>query len=237
MKRFYLDKETSDKLTIEGELYNYMKNVLRLKVGDSFIAFSGDEFDHSCEITKIGKGYIEFKFAMRHYNVCNPTIKMDLFQALAKGEKLELVTQKATEIGATNLYLMHTQNCDVKIDTTKPKRLEKITINACQQCGRSSLLNILEPKELPELLPLLSDYDVVLFANISEDSKLIYEVLNKYKPFQSVACIVGPEGGFSPEEIELLAGVAESVTLGKRVLRTETAGLYMLSIVNDFCGV
>lgn len=234
MKRFYLEPQAITSKKIDGELYNYMKNVMRLEIGDEFIGFTGDEFDHTCVITQIDKKTIEFKFVSRHFNLKNPKIKVDLFQALAKGDKLELVAQKATELGASNLYLIHSQNCDVTINTSRPNRLEKIVINASQQCGRSRLMKVVAPQELFDIMPILKSYDLILLADTNEERQRLLPVLNKHKRSRRIACLVGPEGGFSPSEIKILQLVATSITLGDRTLRTETAGLYMLSILNDF---
>lgn len=234
MKRFYLEPNIVNSKKIDGELYNYIKNVVRLEVGEEFIGFTGDEYDHTCKITRINKKEVEFDFISRHFNLNNPKIKIDLFQALAKGDKLELVAQKATELGADSLYLIHTQNCDVTINSSRPNRLEKIIINACQQCGRSKLMEVVAPQELLNILPIFKNYDLILFADTSEQHERLFPILNKHKKDKRIACIVGPEGGFSPSEIRLLQTEATSVTLGDRILRTETAGLYMLSILNDF---
>lgn len=234
MKRFYLDSKAVATKKIEGELYNYIKNVLRLHENDEFIGFSNDDYEHTCKITKIEKNEIEFEYTLRHYNTHNPRIKIDLFQALVKGDKLDLIAQKATELGADSLYLIHTQYCDVTKNSTRPNRLEKIVINACQQCGRSKLMNIYGPEELADMVPTLKCYDLILFANTNEQQSRILPILAKHKKSTRIACVVGPEGGFSNSEILLLEQHASSVTLGERILRTETAGLYMLSILNAF---
>lgn len=234
MKRFFITKEQFDSSTISGDEFNHIKNVMRLKECDKFIAFFGDENDYEAEITTIKKDYLTFKILSCHKNNKNPNITIDLFQSLAKGEKMELVAQKVTEIGVSTIFPLFVKNCDVKPNTNKPARLEKIIINACKQCGRSHLTQISPVINLDECINIIKTYDLVLFANETERNERIYDTLNKNKSAQKVALIIGPEGGFTPEEIELLKQYSSSVSFGNRILRTETASIYLSSIINDF---
>jgi len=234
MKRFYLNQNQFLTHTIDGDEFNHIKNVMRMNRGDEFIAFIGDEKDYSCTITEIKKDKLFFEVNGEKENLANPVIKIALFQALAKGEKMELVAQKTTEIGITDFYPLYTKNCDVKPNTTKPARLEKIVVSACKQCGRSRLPVIHEILKVSEAIDLLKSFDLVLFANEKESSSRIYDTLSANKKAKNIALVVGPEGGFTPEEIELFSSSATSVTFGKRILRTETASIYLTSIINDF---
>ena len=234
MKRFYLTNEQFTTNTIDGDEFNHMKNVMRMNSGDKFIAFIGDEFDYECTINEIKKNYISFSIDAQVLNLKNPKLKIDLFQSLAKGEKMELVTQKCTEIGIRTIYPLFVKNCDVKANSNKPARLEKIVISACKQCGRSQLTEVKTILTLQEALPLLKTYDLVLFANETEQSTRIYDQLEKNKNAKSIALIVGPEGGFTPDEIEQLNKISTSITFGSRILRTETASIYLSSIVCDY---
>ena len=219
MKRFYLTNEQFTTKTIDG---------------DEFIAFIGDANDYTCRIEDIKKDRIYFNVIESKMNIANPQINISLFQALAKGEKMELVAQKTTEIGISDFFPLYIKNCDVKPNTTKTTRLEKIIINACKQCGRSLLTNIHPIVNLNECLNIIKSYDVVLFANEREDSTRVYDVLTKHKAAKKIAIIIGPEGGFTEEEINTISSVATSVSFGKRILRTETASIYLTSIINDF---
>lgn len=234
MKRFYLTEEQFNNGIIDGDEFNHIKNVMRLKKCDNFVAFFGDEFDYTAEITEIKKDNLEFKVLNKTKNINNPQIKIDLFQALAKGEKLELVAQKTTEIGINSIIPLYVKNCDVKPNTTRPARLEKIIIGACKQCGRSIVPKVYPVTTLPDCIKLLDFYDLVLFANETESTNRIFDTLSANKSAKSIAIIVGPEGGFTPDEIKLIEKVSTSVTFGKRILRTETASIYLTSIVSDF---
>jgi len=234
MKRFYLTEQEFNSGTIFGEEYNHIKNVLRMKEGDLFIAFINTEEDYTCKITSIDKKEIRFEVVSSSKNVANPKIQIDVFEALAKGEKMELIAQKLTEIGVSNIYPLYIKNCDVKPNTTKTQRLEKIIISAAKQCGRSKLTFVHEIVDFKKSLNILKNYDLVLFANETEHKATIYDLLTKHKNARKIAYIIGPEGGFTPEEIEEYKKVAKSVSLGKRILRTETASIYLASILNDF---
>ena len=234
MKRFYLTNEQFNKTYIDGDEFNHIKNVMRMTEGDEFIAFIGNETDYVCSITNIKKDYLLFDVIGERINNKNPRIQLDIFQALSKGDKMELVAQKTTEIGISGFYSLYIKNCDVKQNSNKPQRLEKIVIGACKQCGRSKIPYISEVINLKECIELLKNYDLVLFANETEQNLRIYDTLQQHTNAKSIAIIIGPEGGFTHEEISELATISTSVSLGKRILRTETAGIYLASIVSDF---
>lgn len=234
MKRFYISAEEFKQKTITGDEFNHIKNVMRMNKGDGFIAFIGDEKDYYCVITQINKHSLDFEIVKTEINHKNPKLQIDIFQALAKGEKMELIAQKLTEIGVSTIFPLFVKNCDVKPTTNKPERIKKILISACKQCGRSIVPTIVNVITIKEALPLLNGYDLVLFANETEENNRIYDILNKNKNISKIALIIGPEGGFTKDEILAFSSVAKSVTLGSRILRTETAAIYIASIINDF---
>ena len=234
MKRFYLNSEQFISRTIDGDEFNHIKNVMRMNKGDEFVAFIGDEKDYICKITELKKDKLFFVINNENINQSNPRISISLFQALAKGEKMELVAQKTTEIGISDFYPLYTKNCDVKPNTTKTNRIEKIIAAACKQCGRSKLTYVHPIITVSEAVKLLPNYDLVLFANETEQNSRIYDELIKKTNATKIALIVGPEGGFTLEEIKTFKTHAISVSLGKRILRTETASIYLTSIINDF---
>lgn len=236
MKRFYLTNEQFSTHTIDGDEFNHIKNVMRMNKGDEFIAFIGSEFDYTCVITEIKKDRLFFDVKSESKNDSNPQLEIALFQALAKGEKMELVAQKTTEIGISDFYPLYTKNCDVKPNTTKLARVEKIVISACKQCGRSLVPKIHDIVSLADCIKLTNSFDLVLFANEKESNSRIYDVLSSHENAKKIAIIVGPEGGFTPDEISVLCEKSTSVTFGKRIFRTETASIYLVSIINDFYG-
>lgn len=236
MHRFYLCAEELQAGEIKSEEFNHLKNVLRMKEKDKFVAICNNCNNYFCTIDKINKNSANFTVDKIELNEANPKFKLAIFQGLAKGEKLELVAQKATEIGVSSIFPTYFSNCDVKPYTNKISRLEKICISACKQCGRSIVPQISDCVTIKDLPNLLKNYDICLLANEREDNKQLLDILNEYKNVNSVAVIVGPEGGFSTTELEILKSYAISVSLGKRILRTETAGVYLMSVLSSFYG-
>ena len=234
MKRFYIPKEDFDNCQITGDEFNHLKNVLRMKQGDEFVAICNDEYNYHCEIIFLEKHSATFKIKNKEINNQNPKIKIDLFQALAKGEKLDLITQKSTEIGVNSIYPIYLKNCDVKQNTTKVLRLEKIAISACKQCGRSIVPTINECITIKELQKLSSNYDLILIANEREKNQPLLDCLQQNISATKIAIIVGPEGGFTDEELDIITSFSQSITLGTRILRTETAPIYLLSVLSAF---
>lgn len=234
MRRFYLTEEQLRSGMVDDEEFRHM-SVLRMSVGDRFIGISANsDMDNIYEITEITKKSASIKFVEQLENHANPKLNIVVFQALAKGDKLETVTQKATELGASAICPLYLKNCDVKEGSGKVNRLDKIAISATKQCGRSRVPKILDCVNIKTIEKALSGVDLIILANEREDRLPLLEVLNQNKSAKSIAIIVGPEGGFTDEEIDKIISLGgKSVTLGKRILRTETAGLYMLAVINE----
>ena len=235
MKRFYLSEEQIASRTVDGEEYNHIKNVMRMKEGDSFIAV-GDPggYDLVFELAEMGKSLAKLKFVERRENYKNPKLNVMVVQALAKGDKLDIVTEKATELGASAICPIYLKNCDVKEGSGKLARLSRIAISATKQCGRSKPLKVLECATIKTLCEVLKGFELIILANERENSNPLLQVLTENQKAKSIAIIIGPEGGFTDLEIdEIVKMGAKSVSLGKRILRTETAGLYMLSVINE----
>ena len=235
MRRFFLTQQELNSGEFGGDEFSHMRKVLRMQEGDQFIAITGDQYDYICEIKKINKDTAEFQVLNKEVNVANPKINITIVQALCKSDKLELITQKATEIGATTLVPIYLKNCDVKQNTGKLSRLQKIAISASKQCKRSTILNIDDCITINELANRLKDFDMIIFANEREQERSIFDTISKVESPNNIAVIIGPEGGFTDEEIDKIINMgATSVSFGKRILRTETAGLYAISVLVDY---
>lgn len=230
MPKFFVSKDNIDDhiITITGENANHIANVLRAKAGDEIIVGDGEGLDYSCEITEVSKKQVIAKITDITSNNAEPNTKITLFQALPKSDKMELVIQKCIEIGVDSIVPVETEHCVVKLKGKEDKKLSrwnKIAEAAAKQCGRG---------KIPKVCNIISFKEAVNKA-ISLDSAIIpyeKEKENSLKSFccnfkgKSIGIFIGPEGGFSAEEIELAKNKGiQSVTLGKRILRTETAGL------------
>ena len=167
----------------------------------------------------------------------NPVTNITLFQGLPKLDKLELISQKLTEIGITKIVPFSSTFCVAKENLNKIDRLKKIIVSACKQCGRTQLTQVENPVKFKQMVESLNNYDLVVFANETQKafslSQALTEAKAKLGEVKKVAYIVGSEGGFSREEIETLKQIenVKSISLGSRILRTETVALVVSGII------
>lgn len=229
MRRFFGEVK-QDKFMLNGEDFKHLA-VLRFSVGDEFLGICNDEYEYLCRIDQLDKKQAICSIISKQKCLQNPKVKITLFQALPKAEKLELITQKITELGATDLVLFTSEFTVAKPNPNKISRLEKITIEASKQCQRSTFLNIHPPITFDEMLKSLDYYDAVLFAY--EKQKDIEKL--DLKNYKNIAIIIGSEGGFSNNEVEkILQKSPIYFGLGKRILRCETAAIMSVGIVSYF---
>lgn len=225
LKKFFA-RNINDNMIIDGEEYMHLA-VLRCKVGEKVICYlDNDQNEYLCQITEINKKQAYAKIEESYICKGNPKIKLTVFQGLPKGDKLELIAQKLTELGATKLITFESDFTIAKGNPVKIDRINKITKEACKQCGRSIPLEVSHCK-LNDVLNCLNEFDLVLFAN--EKDKL--EEAN-FVDAKNVAIIVGSEGGFSDSEIEKInSHNVTQIGLGERILRCETAAIALTAIV------
>lgn len=233
-KRFYIERENDfeigSTITLKGDEFNHIVNVLRHKEGDDITLFNGSGKDAFSVIEKIERGFLTLKVNSVADCPADSKINVTVFQALVKGEKLELIVQKATELGITKIVPFSSQFCQIKANTFRPDRLKKISLEAVKQCGRSKLPVIENAVKFNEVLSMLAGYDRVIFAYENATEKLN---MQRLKGLSDVAIIVGSEGGFSKEEAEELCRLrnVDMITLGKRILRAETASICLSALV------
>lgn len=228
-KRFFIDKSSLNNNTIvltEDE-HQHLSKVLRLRVGDTVECFYDNGPILNCTIDQITKNNSTLTVNSTIECKSNPIANITLFQGLPKLDKLELISQKLTEIGITNIIPFSSTFCVAKENLNKVERLKKIIVSACKQCGRTKLTQVGKPVKFDEMISMLSNYDIVVFANETENPENSLKALFSQKNYKNVAYIVGSEGGFSKEEIEKLTlqPNVKSISLGKRILRTETASI------------
>jgi len=228
-KRFYFNGELSENTTVvlEGDEFHHLANVMRARTGEKVCLFNGNGIFYFGEITQINKKNAEISIVYSQKSENEPRVNLTIYQALAKGDKLSLVMQKITEIGASEMAVFDSDFCDVKANTTRVDRLESIAISAAKQCGRASLTKQTGVFKLKDVAEKISDYDAFLVAYEAEDGLTLSNFLISNKPkLENIAIMIGAEGGFSEKEIELLKTKgAKIVSLGNRILRTETASI------------
>lgn len=230
IRRFYVDKDDirDDFVTVKGDEYIHMTKILRHKVGYKIIANNNfDGLDYYAVITDIGKDLAtaEIKDIIVNDTVSN--VSVTLMQALPKGDKSDFITQKATELGVNKIvFFLSEFTAEKKINID---RIKRITLEACKQCGRAFVPEVEFVNTIAELL--IERYDKVIFMNEHERKMSFSDVSFSNDKEKKVALIVGSEGGFSDREVcEICDKGAVSVSLGKRILRAETAAVAAMSI-------
>lgn len=231
MHRFFLETKYEENMTLSGQVAHHILDVLRMQKNEEIELVTDDGVIARVKILEIGDGWLKVAtqevLAEPHESKCRVT----LAQGLAKGEKMDFVLQKAVELGASRIIPVVMDNCVVKIaeekSSKKLERWQKIVQSAAQQAKRD---------RVPELLPistfaeaLQGDYDLRLLAYEGETQVMLKDVL-RGSEYKNILVLIGPEGGITEKELELarVAG-ARTVSLGRRILRTETAGLVVLS--------
>ena len=244
MSKFFVRDEQIDNdiIKIQGPDVNHIKNDLRQKVGDEIIICNSDkENTYLCDITKMEKEIIECKI-VRGLEDFKSNIKVTIMQGLPKKDKMDLVIQKSVELGCYDIQPVDMERCIVKYEEKdKRKKLErwqKISEVAAKQCDRNFIPKVNNIMTLKNICNLLPEYDIVILAYEKEEKTKLKEVLKRIKEKYGeneikIAVIIGPEGGISPKEVEMIKENDNviTVTLGKRILRTETVALNVLSII------
>ena len=233
MRRFFGEK-VGDKVEIKDDEFNHLKNVLRLKVGDEVLVSLNTEKEYVCEIESFGKSSAVCKINGEHECIGNPRKEITLFQAITKGPKFEFIIQKATEIGMTRVVPFISEYVIAKVSEHKKERFNSIIENACKQCERTIKTEVTDVKTVEQIIEMFKDFDIVLFANERTDAG---EELKKMTKYKKIGLIVGSEGGFSQKEKEkFIEAGAVSISLGRRILRCETASVAMMSLASIMSG-
>lgn len=232
MFNFFVDdnNRVGDRYFITGGDYNHIKNVLRMKVGDTFLISDGG-MGNLCEIESISEETVTAKVIEENYKNAELPIKIYLFQGLPKSDKMELIIQKAVELGVYEIIPTEMKRCVVKLDEkrkkTKLSRWQAIAESAAKQSKRSIIPTIHEVISYKEALSLAEKLDTVLVPYENERGmSATKEALSEIKSGSSVGIFIGSEGGFEREEIENAEEKGmKLISLGERILRTETAAI------------
>ena len=244
MPRFFVKNEQIKGTTIEilGEDVKHIKNVLRKQIGDNIeICDQETKKSYICEIKKIENESILTNIIEELQNYDNK-IKVDIYQGLPKADKMELIIQKSIELGANAIIPVKMKRCVVKIDSKdeikKITRWQKIAESAAKQSGRNEIPQIKNIVDIEKIIQLIDQYDKVIVAYENEKENTIkHELLNLKEKIRvnnkiKIGIVIGPEGGLEEKDVETLKQYgAVSVTLGNRILRTETVALNILSII------
>ena len=239
MNRFFTDAEIQgNTVTVTDETVHHIKNVLKLREGESVILIKNEK-ELLCNIDKIEKNSIIVIVEKELESHAENPFSVTLYQGIPKGDKLDFIVEKAVEAGVTAVVPLKMKRSIAKIEgkdiPKKTQRFQKIAKSAAQQSGRLVIPTVGEPVT-PKQVDW-SRFDVKLLCYEDEKKTTLKEVLERVDTPKNIAVVIGPEGGISEEEAAyLLEQGFCAVSLGSRILRTETAGLYTLANLNyRFC--
>ena len=243
-KFFVTEKQIEgDKAKIIGEDVNHIANVLRLKKKDKIILCNKDEgCSYETEIVEVSKESITCNIVSKTLENVESNVNVDIYQGLPKMDKMEYIIQKATELGVKNIYPVTMARSIVKLDDKtalkKVDRWNKIAEVAAKQSKRDFIPNIKNVINIENICQNAEKYDIILIAYENEKINTLKAELNKLNREKElkIAVIIGPEGGIDEKEVKKLVDIGgKCITLGKRILRTETASLVILSnIIYEF---
>lgn len=276
-RRFYASPEdvSDSTITLSIDETHHLTHVLRMTPGDQAFVFDGCGHEYKCTFRAIADSRAQMEVTEALSDAVESPLQLTLAQALAKGEKFDLIIQKATELGVSRIVPLMTRYADVKLDDQlierRLGRWRRISLEALKQCGRRRLVEITPPRTLSQFLDSVAHADVAHAAGLRIENDVahvaslriesgeatarklaacatlllfserggvaITQALDCIPKATSIFALVGPEGGWSNDEIELLAARgAKSVSLGPRVLRTETAAVVAITLIQHLTG-
>lgn len=236
MYKFFVQKQSIDNDTaiIEGEDVKHIYKVLRLEIGEKISINNCEGEEYLGEISDITKTKVEVRIINKLMLNNESPINVYLFQGLPKSSKMDLIVQKNTELGIKEITPIITERVIVKSELSEFKKVDRwnrIALEACKQSKRSLIPKINTPIEFKELLSLLKDMDLIVVPYENQDNFGLKNInFGDKQNIKNIAVVIGPEGGFEISEIDSLKALgAYIITLGPRILRTETAGFVCLA--------
>lgn len=239
MPRFFVNAEQigENSITVTGTDVNHIRNVLRMSAGDELTVSDGQGMDYFCKIAHIAKDEILLDIIDNWHSYVELPAKIYLFQGLPKADKMEWIIQKAVELGVYEIVPVMTRRTVVKLDEKKEfkklQRWQSIAESAAKQAGRALIPVVSGCMSFEKALRMCNGLDAALIPyEKAEGMQKAREAVRSLHGCHSIGIFIGPEGGFEESEIETAkAAGAVPMTLGRRILRTETAGLTMLSVL------
>ena len=237
-RRFFVDPSSisSGSVTIVGSTARQIVKVLRLREGDSIQLFDGTGAEYAASITSTSKDTITAQITNTRKCFLDPTIQLTLAISLPKSDKMDLIVQKTTELGISEIVVVNSERTISRPDGVKfadrLDRWRRIAAEAAEQCGRSKVPQIEGGIEFVDLAKCVGQYSLALIAWEEEQTQSLKQTLRARADAQSILLIIGPEGGFPEREVEMVKSAgAVSVSLGRRVLRSETAAIAACAVI------
>lgn len=239
MHRFFAEPSAigEKEIRLTGPDVNHIRKVLRMREGEEILISDGQGRDFHCRIEAIEEEEVTARILWVLDGNAELASDFTLFQGLPKGDKMEFIIQKCVELGVARIVPVNTKRTIVKLDAKKEqariKRWSGISESAAKQSGRGRIPEVTGVKSFAEALEEAKKLNMCLIPyELARDMAQTREVLSSIKPGMSVGIFIGPEGGFEEEEVEQAeAAGARPITLGRRILRTETAGMAVLAML------
>lgn len=237
MPKFFVPRQNiaDNKVIINNEDAAHIVKVLRAKIGDELTVCDGRGIDYTVKISVLDKKEIVCDVISQEKSDTESNIKITLFQGLPKASKMEYIIQKATELGVVRIVPCVMARCVVKLSDGTEKKLERwrrVAYEAAKQSGRGVVPEVTDPVEFDRALTMLKENDVYFAPYECEENTTLRSVLEKAEGAKTVGFMIGPEGGYDLSETDRLQKEhISTVTLGKRILRTETAGEAVAAMV------
>lgn len=231
MRRFFAHSAdiADGKIVIGGDEAAHMTNAVRMSAGDMFIAIDGTGIDYTCRITDIGKT-VEADIVKQEENIAEPNIRVTLYQAYPKLAKMQEIVQKAVELGASGVVPFISSRCVKRPKSSDTARLERVALSAVKQCGRAVMPNISDILTFDDALDRMRCHDMLIVCWEEEKEAPLSQALKS--DARDIGVVIGSEGGFDVQEVASMTQAGgTAVTIGPRILRTETAGMAVLSAI------
>lgn len=244
MPRFFVSKDNIDEeertIAIVGEDAFHIARSLRMAVGDVLTVCDGEGRDYECILKRIRDDRVDCDIEDSCVCPAEPPYKATVYQALVKGERLDVAIQKSVEFGASAIVPFESSRCIVRMKSekegSKSQRRRRIAAEAAKQCGRGIIPAVAEPLSFSDMISEAAKADLAIFCYEKEGERMLGTTLESLRtnPPKTLAIVVGPEGGFSPEEAEKAENAGLSLLgLGKRILRTESAAAFVLACLSS----
>ncbi|KPJ56315.1 MAG: hypothetical protein AMJ42_05470 [Deltaproteobacteria bacterium DG_8] len=238
MRRFFLDKNRigGGRAILDGSEARHVGKVLRLGVGDTLYLLDGDGWEYQAVITSKSSKIVEVEIVKKIPPRKDSSITITLGQSLAKAQKMDYIVQKATELGVSTIIPFFSARSVSSLDDERSQRRrirwQRIAIEATKQCGRAVVPHIEAVVPFKKVLEKWDDNSLKIMLWEDEKNVKLKDVLKKTQPSPKAIFLVGPEGGFTPDEVEMAKNTGfQTVGLGRYILRTETAGICLLGIL------
>ena len=239
MHSFYIDLPEGDFAALPTEEAKHAAKVLRLKAGDEICAMDGAGRRWRAEIAEIGGGVTVRLLEELPPN--EPPVRVTVYEGVPKADKLDFIAQKLTELGATALVPVKMERCVVKLDAKdgvkRRERLQKIAREAAKQCGRARPLEVSTPTDWGAAIQAMRRHDLLLIPWEEARNGRMKDVFAQKPVARDIGIVIGPEGGITVEEIgAMITAGGQTVTLGPRILRTETAAVVAAALAMQLWG-